>query len=247
MRHWLAFAAVLLPLATAAQQQFTVSAASSLTDAFKAIGQRFEAANPGVKVRFNFAASGVLLQQISQGAPVDVLATADAETLDRAATQRLVDTTTRRDFAANLLVLVEPARSGVGIRTLDDLAKPAVRRIAIGKPASAPAGRYTRQALEHAKLWTALTPKFVHADNVRQVLHYVARGEVEAGFVYRTDAALAPGQVRIALTASGHAPITYPAAVVAASRQPALAREFVAFLVSDAAQQVLANHGFVRP
>lgn len=238
--------ALAAPIAAAAQQ-LTVSAAASLTDAFKALGPRFEATRPGASVRFNFAASGVLLQQIQQGAPVDVFASADQETMDRAVAQKLVDPATRRDFAANTLVLIEPLQGGAGVKSLQDLSGAGVKRIAVGKLATVPAGRYTRQSLDGANLWSTLEPKFVHADNVRQVLDYVARGEVEAGFVYRTDAASMSDKVRIALTAGGHTPVTYPAAVVAESRQQALARDFAAFLSSDAARQILDRYGFARP
>jgi len=239
----LAFA---LPLGASAQQ-ITVSAAASLTDAFKELGPKFEAARPGATVRFNFAASGVLLQQIAQGAPVDVFASADQETMNRGAEQKLVDVATRRDFAANSLVLVEPAQEALGLKSLQDLAGARVRRIAIGKVATVPVGRYTRQVLDNAGLWAALEPRFVQADSVRQVLDYVSRGEVEAGFVYRTDAAAAGDKVRVAFTPTGHAPVTYPVAVVADSRQKALAAEFVQFLFTPPAQAVLARHGFARP
>jgi molybdate transport system substrate-binding protein len=238
--------ALALPLAAAAQQ-ITVSAAASLTDAFKELGPKFEAAKPGVTVRFNFAASGVLLQQISQGAPVDVFASADQETMDRGAGQKLVDTDTRRNFASNSLVLIEPAKDGVGIKSLQDLSGPAVKKIAVGKVATVPVGRYTRQALDAAKLWTPLEPKFVQADSVRQVLDYVGRGEVEAGFVYRTDAAVMADKVRIVLSPEGHTPVSYPVAVVTESKQKAVARDFVNFLSTDAAQQVLAKYGFGKP
>jgi molybdate transport system substrate-binding protein len=240
------FLAMALPLAAAAQQ-ITVSAAASLTDAFKELGPRFEAAKPGARVRFNFAASGVLLQQIAQGAPVDVFASADQETMDRAAAQKLVDADTRRNFAGNSLVLIEPLRDAAGVKSLQDLAGAGVRKIAIGKTATVPVGRYTRQVLEGAGLWSVLEPKFVQADSVRQVLDYVARGEVEAGFVYRTDAAMAGDKAKIAFTPAGHMPVTYPAAVVADSRQKALAADFIAFLSNEAAREVLARYGFTRP
>lgn len=235
-----------LPLAAAAQQ-ITVSAAASLTDAFKEIGQKFEATKSGVTVRYNFAASGVLIQQIAQGAPVDVLASADQETMKRGVDQKLIDPDTRRDFAANVLVLVGPAQGGPALKALADLSRPEVKRIAIGKVETVPVGRYTKQALEAANLWAPLQPKLVQADSVRQVLDYVARGEVEAGFVYRSDAAIMADKVRIALTAGGHAPITYPVAVVSDSRQKALAKEFAEYLRSPAAQDVLARFGFAKP
>ncbi len=217
-------AALLLPWAACAQQ-LTVSAAASLTDAFKELGPRFEASKPGATVvRFNFAGSGVLLQQLVQGAPVDVFASADQATMDRAAVQKTVDPATRVNFASNALVLIEPAQGGPGVKSLQDLAGPGVKRIAVGKVATVPVGRYTQQALTAANLWTPLEPKFVQADSVRQVLDYVARGEADAGFVYRTDAAIMGDKVKIVLTPSGNSPVT-----------------------TDAAQQLLARYGFGRP
>ncbi|MFT7772959.1 molybdate ABC transporter substrate-binding protein [Roseateles sp.] len=245
-RLLLSLALAALPLLASAQQ-LTVSAAASLTDAFKEIAPRFEAAKPGATLRFNFAASGVLLQQIAQGAPVDVFVSADQETMNRGADQKLVAADTRRDFAANSLVLITPAQGTPAVAALADLGRAEVKRIAVGKVASVPVGRYTQQALESAQLWAALSPKFVFADNVRQVLDYVSRGEVEAGFVYRTDAQLLKDKVRIAMTVGGHAPVTYPAAVVADSKQAALARDFVAFLGSAEAQAILAKYGFGKP
>jgi len=238
--------ALALPLAAAAQQ-ITVSAAASLTDAFKELGPKFEASKPGSTVRFNFAASGVLLQQISQGAPVDVFASADQETMNRAADQKLIDAATRKNFAANSVVLIEPAKDGAGLKTLQDLSGPAVKKIAVGKTATVPVGRYTKEVLDAVNLWTALEPKFVQADSVRQVLDYVSRGEAEAGFVYRTDAAVMGDKVKVVLTASGHTPVTYPVAVIGESKQKALAQDFVAFLSTDAAQQTLTRFGFGKP
>lgn len=238
--------ALALPLGAAAQQ-ITVSAAASLTDAFKELGPKFEASKPGATVRFNFAASGVLLQQISQGAPVDVFASADQDTMNRAADQKLVDTATRKNFASNSLVLIEAAKEGPGVKSLQDLTGPAVKKIAVGKTATVPVGRYTKEVLDGAKLWTPLEPKFVQADSVRQVLDYVSRGEAEAGFVYRTDAAIMGDKVKVVLTTSGHTPVTYPVAVVAESKQKDLAQDFIAFLSTDTAQQTLARFGFGKP
>lgn len=225
-------------------QQLTVSAAASLTDAFNEVGAKFEAAHPDVTVRFNFAASGVLLQQIRQGAPVDVFASADEQTVTRGIEAGLFDASTRRDFATNALVLIVPAAQGSPVKSVTDLVNPAVRRIAIGKTSTVPVGRYTQQALEKAQLWDALAPKFAQADSVRQVLDYVSRGEAEAGFVYRTDAVLMPGKVEIVQAVGGHDPVTYPVVTVSASREPALAKAFVDYLMSPAAQEVLRRYGF---
>ena len=249
MRFTQCFATALvtvLPLLAAAQQ-LTVSAAASLTNAFKEIGGKFEASRPGVTLRFNFAASGVLIQQVAQGAPVDVFASADQATVTRGIDQKLLDAGTQRDFARNTVVLVVSAQGGSDIKSLADLGSPSVRRIAIGKTATVPVGRYTKEVLDAARLWSVLAPKFVFADSVRQVLDYVARGEADAGFVYRTDAAISGDKVKVVLTAQGHTPVSYPVAVVSESRNKALARDFIAFLFTPVAQQVLARHGFGLP
>jgi len=238
--------ALALPVCAHAAE-LTVSAAASLTNAFTELGKQFEAQSPGDTVRLNFAASGTLLQQLSQGAPVDVFASADQATMDRAVSQKLVDGGTRHDFVTNSLVLITPAQDAPQISTLQDLTGAAVERIAVGKLATVPAGRYTRQALQAAGLWGTLEPKFVQADSVRQVLDYVARGEVDAGFVYRTDAAVMRDKVRIALTAQGHTPVSYPIAVATDSRHKALAGRFLDFLGTPAARQVLQRYGFGTP
>ncbi|HEY0819099.1 MAG TPA: molybdate ABC transporter substrate-binding protein [Rhizobacter sp.] len=227
--------------------ELTVSAAASLTHVFHELGPVFEAAHPGHKLRFNHAASGALLQQIANGAPVDVLATADPETMDLAQARGLVQAAQRRNFASNTLVLVVPVAGRHSPKTLADLAQPAYQRIAIGLPASVPVGRYTRSVLEAAGQWSAIEPKTVGAHNARQALDYVARAEVDAGFVFATDAALARGKVRVAFTVPTTTPILYPAAPVSASPNAALAQRFVEFLVSPAAQAVLARHGFGQP
>jgi molybdate transport system substrate-binding protein len=238
--------ALALPVASWAQQ-ITVSAAASLTDAFKELAPQFEAGKPGATVRFNFAASGVLLQQIHQGAPVDVFASADQETMNRADARKLIDAATRKNFVSNALVLIEPGQGGLGLKGMADLSDANVKKIAVGKTATVPVGRYTREVLEAAQLWAPLAPKLVQADSVRQVLDYVSRGEVEAGFVYRTDAALAGDKVKVVATPQGATPVTYPMAVVADSKHKALAAEFIGFVNSDAGQRVLARYGFGKP
>lgn len=243
-----ALAVFLSGVSAAAQAQtLTVSAAASLTNALKEVGSKFEAERPGVKLQYNFAASGVLIQQISQGAPVDLFVSADQETMARGVEQKLLDPATQRDFATNTLVLITPLAGAPALKSLADLNTDAVKRIAIGKLATVPVGRYTRQALEANKLWAAVEPKLVYADSVRQVLDYVARGEVEAGFVYRTDAALMPDKVRIVLQTNDHTPVRYPLAVVSESRQKPLAQAFADYLFSPAAQAILARYGFGKP
>ena len=249
--HWLARALAMALLATSAiahAADLTVSAAASLTNAFKELGPMFERANPGTQVLFNFGASGALLQQIAKGgAPVDVFVSADEETMDQAQAQGLVQAAQRRDFVSNALVVIVPASGGRAPKALNELAGPAYARIAIGLPASVPVGRYTKSVLEAAGLWAAIEPKMIGANNVRQALDYVARGEVDAGFVYATDAALASGKVKVALTVPTRTPVRYPAAPLAASPNGTLAKRFVDFLQSAQAQGVLARYGFGKP
>jgi molybdate transport system substrate-binding protein len=227
--------------------ELTVSAAASLTNAFRELGPAFEAANPGTRVLFNFAASGPLLQQIAKGAPADVFVSADRETMDQAQAQNLILPATRRNFASNSLVVIVPAGSANVPKSVNDLALPAYARIAIGLPASVPVGRYTKEVLEAAKLWGAIEPKMIGAESVRQALDYVARGEVDAGFVYATDAAIMPDKVKAALNVPTTTPILYPAAVVAASPNAAMAGMFVEFLAGSQVHAVLAKYGFGKP
>jgi len=235
-------------LSLAAQAaEVTVSAAASLTNAFKDIAPLFEAAHPGTQVRLNFAASGVLLQQIAKGAPVDVFASADQDTMDQAQAQHLVKPAQRRDFASNRLVVIVPGASTRVPAALADLTQPAYGRIAIGLPASVPVGRYTKRVLEGANLWGAIAPRMVGATNVRQALDYVQRAEVDAGFVYSTDAALMADKVKVALTVSTPKPILYPVAPLPAGPNAAMGEKFVAFLFTPPAQAVLSKHGFGKP
>lgn len=239
----------LLTLASllAAAADLTVSAAASLTNAFRELGPLFEAQNPGTSVVFNFGASDALLAQIARGAPADVFASADQETMDRAETQKLLAAGSRRNFVANTLVMIVPADSRLGLKAPADLQKPEVKRIAIGNPASVPVGRYTKGSLDAAKLWAAVEPKAVFAQNVRQALDYVARGEVEAGFVYATDAAIMKDKVKVVSTVPTDTTITYPIAAVAGSPNAEAARKFLGFVLTPAAQAVLARYGFGKP
>ena len=227
--------------------ELTVSAAASLTDAFKEIARGYEAQYPGSRILLNFGASGALLQQIAKGAPVDVFASADQETMDAAVKMGAVAASDRKDFVRNRLVMIVPIGGTGSPTSLDDLRQPGVQRIAVGNPASVPVGRYTRDALESAKLWTPLAPKMVHATNVRQALDYVARGEAEAGFVYATDAALFRDKVKVAIDVPLDKPISYPIARTSAGANRAEAGRFVAYVLSPAAQAILAKYGFLKP
>lgn len=227
--------------------EITVSAAASLTNAFRDIAARYEAQHPGSKVALNFGASGALLQQMAKGAPVDVFASADLETMDMAVKQGLVNAVERKNFARNTLVLVVPADGKLPLKQLADLAQSGVGKVAIGNPASVPAGRYARHALHAARLWPQVEAKAITTQNVRQALDYVARGEVDAGIVYATDAAQMPHRLRVAFTMPLDEAILYPIARTAFSTASTEAGRFVDFVLSRDGQTILGKYGFLKP
>ncbi|MET0961279.1 MAG: molybdate ABC transporter substrate-binding protein [Noviherbaspirillum sp.] len=242
--------AVLIALAISCPSHaadLVVSAAASLSNAFRDIAPAFEARHPGARVQLNFGASGALMQQIAQGAPADVYASADQHTMDQAQAQGLLQNGARRNFVSNALVVIVPAASRTSPGTLNALLEPSYKRIAIGVPSSVPVGRYTRGVLEKAGIWAPIEARMIGAHSVRQALDYVARAEVDAGFVYATDAAIMPDKVRLALVVPTDTPILYPIAPVAASANSALARQFVDFVASAPAQAVFAKYGFGKP
>jgi len=227
--------------------ELIVSAAASLTNAFRDIGKVFEDANSGHRVIFNFASSDVLLAQISKGAPADVFATADMESMDRAEKQGLLAAGTRRTLLANKLTLIVPAGAAVKPTSLAGLEDVAVRRVAIGNPASVPAGRYAKEAMEKTGMWVKLEPKLIMAQNVRQALDYVARGEVDAGLVYATDATIMAGKVVVVAEVPTTTPVLYPVAIVNDTRNRPLADAFVNVLSSAQAQSIFRKYGFSQP
>ncbi|HEY7652154.1 MAG TPA: molybdate ABC transporter substrate-binding protein [Methylomirabilota bacterium] len=233
----------------AAAQSLTVSAAISMKDAVTEIGRGFAAARPGVTVLYNWGSSGELQKQIEAGAPIDVFISAAQLQMDELEKRRLIVPGTRRVFARNLLIVIKPADSRVDIVKAADLAEARITRIVVGNPKTVPAGQYAEESLRALGLWERVRTRLVFAENVRQALDYVARGEVDAGFVYTTDAAVRGQAVKEAFRPAEdtYRPIVYPAAVVAGARQPALARAFVELLVSREGQATLARFGFQPP
>ncbi|MGA0583779.1 MAG: molybdate ABC transporter substrate-binding protein, partial [Castellaniella sp.] len=210
IRPWVAACALSCAAVPAAAGEVLVSAAASLTNAFKELAARYEAAHPDTKVLTTFGSSDVVLRQITEGAPADVFASADQKAMDRAVAAKAVDPATRADFARNEVVLVVPADNPRGIASLADLKQPGVTRIALGNPDSVPVGRYTRAALEKAGAWDTVQAHEILGQNVRQVLNYVERGEVDAGFVYATDAAIMKDKVKVVQAVETPTPVSYP-------------------------------------
>lgn len=242
----LLFPAIVISPQAFAQKRvsLTVSAAISLKDSLDAIGRIYEQSRPGVKIVFNYAGSGTLQHQIEQGAPVDIFFSAAEKQMDRLESEGLLEPGTRRNLVRNTLVLVAPASSNA-LANFQDLAKPQIKIIALGEPATVPAGRYAQQALEHLGLWNALQKKIVYAKDVRAVLAYVETGNADAGVVYRTDAEISR-RVRVAAAApeDSHDAIVYPAAILKGSKNASAAREFLEFLGSAQSREIFRKYGF---
>jgi len=233
------------PVSEQESEKILVSAAASLTEAFTDMESQFEAENPGVDVNFNFAGSGSLRTQIEGGAPVDVFASADQKNMDILAGEELIENSSRKDFAQNSLVLIVPSSSTLNITGIEDLTAPEVERIAIGNPETAPVGKYTTQSLTEAGLWDQIENKTILAEDVKQVLVYVERGEVDAGFVYMTDAKTAdPETIKIIATVPVSTPVSYPIAVVSASENKEEAQEFLDYVTGAEGQEILKEYGF---
>ncbi len=226
-------------------EALTVSAAVSLKDAFNEIGEIYKSKTGGA-INFNFGASGALQRQIETGAPVDVFASAGAPQMDELAAKNLIEPATRRDFARNTLVLIVPTDSKTSLVAFSDLTKPEVQKIAVGNPKTVPAGQYTAQLFEKTNLTTAIQAKLILAEDVRQVLDYVARGETDAGIVYATDAQQAGAKIRLAATAdeTNHSPILYPIALIKDGKNKQSAQKFTDLVLSAEGQSVLRKYGF---
>ncbi len=230
----------------ASAQDVTVFAAASLTTVLEQVGKLYREKR-GAPVKFSFAASSTLAKQIESGAGADIFISADEQWMDYLAQRRLIEAATR----------VSAPRQRVGA---DHAARPEAERghppwlrprrhdrrgrLATGDPAHVPVGRYAEEALTRLGVWQAVAPKLARTDNVRAALLLVERGEAPFGIVYATDAA-ASGKVNVAgvFPADTHAPVSYPAAILATRDRPEV-RRFFDFMLGSDAQQIYRAAGF---
>jgi molybdate transport system substrate-binding protein len=235
--------------ADAAPREATFSVAVSLKEAIEELGRSFMKAHPDIVLRYNFGSSGELQKQIEAGAPIDLFLSAAERQMDELERRGLVVPASRRVFARNVLVAIKPLDSPLDLAKAADLLDARVRRVVVGNPRTVPAGQYAEQSLRALGVWERLGPRLVFAENVRQALEYVARGEVDAGFVYASDLASRPGRVKEAFRPGEdtYQAITYPVAVVTGARERAAAEAFIRLLASPEGQAVLARFGFQPP
>jgi molybdate transport system substrate-binding protein len=232
--------------AAARDKTITVFAAASMKNALDEIGAAYTAKS-GVKIIVSYGPSSGLAKQIEQGAPADIFISADSDWMDYAAGKNSINEPSRINLLGNSIVLIAPKDSkidNVHISPGFDLARLAGDgKIATGDVKSVPVGKYAKAALEKLGAWQAAEPKFAMADNVRAALTLVARGEAVLGIVYSTDAKVEPG-VKIVGTfpADSHPAIIYPVAATTTAKPQA--SDYLAFLRSAAAKNILEKYGF---
>ena len=226
----------------APEQGLTVFAAASLEGAFTELGERFEAGHPGAEVSFSFAGSGDLVSQVAEGAPADVLATADTATMQRLADDGLAPEHPAL-FATNALTIVTAPGNPEGVTSFAELADPGLA-VVVCAP-QVPCGAAARAVQEVTG--TALSPRSEET-SVTDVLAKVASGEADAGLVYATDAAAAADRVaQVPLPEAAGVVNGYPVAVLPGAASPRLAQEFADLVAGPVGRQVLADAGFGPP
>lgn len=235
-------------------QTLTVFAAASLTDAFTALGEEFETLNPGVMVTFNFAGSQQLAQQLSQGAPGDVFASANARQMEEVVANGRIDPAAPRPFVQNRLVIIVPATNPANVQGLADLARPGTAVLLAD--ASVPAGQYSLDFLQMAAADSQLGGNYrdgvlanvvSYEQNVRTVFTKVALGEADAGIVYSSNVVGVSSEsvIQFDIPDDLNVIAVYPIAPLADSLSPTLAQHFVDFVLSGRGQAILESYGFV--
>lgn len=225
----------------------TVAGAADLTPAFQELGVLFTQ-QTSIEVVFNFGSTGQLAQQIEQGAPVDVFAAANQSYIDDLEQAGLVILDTVALYAQGRITLWTRADSPLTFATLDDLTQEGVNRIAIANPEHAPYGVAAREALESADLWETLQPKFILGENVAQTLQYAETGNVDVAIVALSLSVAAGNEGRYVLIPDElHNPLNQALAVVSSTEHEAEARQFAAFVNSEAGREVMRRYGFILP
>ena len=224
----------------------TLSVAASLQDAIVEVQSSYQREHGPVDFRNNFGSSGTLAREIEEGAPVDAIISAGTKPVDDLQAKGLLVPGTRIDLLRNSLVLIAP--QGSRLAGFDGLTGDDIRLIALGDPASVPAGQYGKQTLMALNLYDKISDKLVLGKDVRQVLTYVESGNADAGLVYATDAQISK-QVHVVAVApeSTHSPIVYPMAAVMGTKNEQDVRNFLAYLSGSSARGIFAKHGFLIP
>jgi molybdate transport system substrate-binding protein len=225
-----------------------ISAAASLTNAMNEIIVLYNKKDPSLTITPVYGSSGSLRSQIEQGAPADIFFSASESHMKTLVDEGLVMDGTVTNLLKNEVVLIAPKDGTSTVTSFDSLSSGSVKQIAVGQPESVPAGAYAKETLTTLGTWDSLSAagKFVFAKDVRQVLTYVEQGEVQAGIVYSTDAAISDKVTVVCNAPDGsHKPVIYPLAVIKATQNEAGAKSFYTFLCSKDSLAVFAKYGFL--
>ena len=225
----------------AGRARLRIAAASDLRNAFPKLAERFEQ-KTGIKVTPTFGASGQLAAQITQGAPFDLFLAANQAFVDDLATKGLIEPDSVRPYARGSLVLAVYRDFADRVRSLEDLTKPIVKKIALANPDTAPYGKAGKQALERAGLLKQLEPKIVLAESVGQALIYAQKGDAEAALIGRAIASASEIRV-VEINADLYSPIIQALGIVSSSKRTAEARTFAEFVLGEDGQRILAEYG----
>jgi molybdate transport system substrate-binding protein len=250
----LALAALLLTLAcanackdrssatTPASNEITVAAASDLTPAFEELGRAFESTSK-TRVVFVFGSTGLLTQQIENGAPVDLFAAASMSYIDKLDHEGLILPDSKASYARGRITLWTPADSNLRLEGIKDLARPEVMRIAIANPDHAPYGLAARQALESAGIWDVIKPKLVYGDNIRQTLQFAETGNVDVAIVALSLSKQSHGRWSL-IPEELHQPIDQGLAIMKSTKKEQSARAFAAFIAGPQGRAIMQKYGF---
>lgn len=248
VKYWMLFALMLTVAGCDTRAvELTISAAADLTPAFQELGSLFTQ-QTGIRVAFNFGSTGQLAQQIEQGAVVDIFAAANQSYIADLDNAGLVISDTIALYAQGRITIWTRTDSPLIFAELHDLMQAGVSRIAIANPEHAPYGVAAREALQSAGLWESLEPKLVFGENVAQTLQYAETGNVDVAIVALSLSIAAGNAGRWTLVpAELHNPLDQALAVVRSSRHQAEARQFAAFVNSEAGRKVMRHYGFILP
>jgi len=237
-----AFMLSILPATPLLAGEVRISAGAGMRDAVTDIANNYQASHRNTTITQNFGPSGALAGQILNGAPADIFISANSKWMEFLIEKKIMDPASRKPFARNSIVFTGTTPEKV--LSMEDLRK--LQRIAIGSPKSVPAGEYAMQAITSAGMQEKLQGKIILAKDVRECLMYAELGEVDGGFVYKTDALLAnKATIRFEVPKNLHTPIIFPMALTRKGALNPEAGDFLNYLKSPEAHKVLNAYGFV--
>lgn len=225
--------------------ELTVAAASDLTLAFKEMGENFEKST-GCKVTITYGSTGTTAQQIENGAPYDVFASADEKVIEDLITKDKIISDSKQLYAIGRVGLATSVKSSVQVKELSDLLKPEVKKIAIANPDHAPYGLAAKQALESAGIWDQVKDKMVYGKNIQDTLTLITTGNADAGFIalsiYNKD------EVNFELVDDKlHKPLRQAMGIIKGSKNEELSRKFISYVNGEEGKPIMKKYGFVLP